>query len=408
MTVGKRMVVVGGGIAGCVTALKLSKLENTVVDIYEKRSRLLNKLPYCHLHVAGALYPDLKIKECEKLFNESLAFAKEFARFMTMRPTIVAYKTSSIYEPSKLIFKLRAIRVLYSKTGSNIFGSVDDFFRVYTRDDMTYFKQHGKFASDKTVHSKYVENFCHVLKNVDDIKYPFVSVMEPGINQTELENNLARLISNRRNINVYTGRMVENINKRGEKWCVNGGEEYDFFINAMGHASSVWFPTHEKEYLEYKSSWLIDISRNTFSNDMMIPEIALIGERGTSNGMIQLTPIRMGEKTTFQVHYMSPDSSIIGMNTADSVTISETIKRTNRAIDQISLMFNIKKTEMECLNVALAGIQRTVSDSHSKRNSEVISYDNYVEIRLVKATGISCVSDTVVDRVSRYDTFSHL
>lgn len=396
----EKFVVIGGGISGCVCSLKLSKFDNVTIDIYEQRENILKSLPYCHLHVAGALYPELTIKECKSLFYESLDFAKEFKQFLNIRPTIIAYKSSSSYDPKQLIYKLHLIRNLYANSDTYIYGAPNEFFRIYTKEDILYYKKHGKLEEYDTIHTRYIETFCSLLKNINDIKYPFISVMEPGINQELLEKSLTELIYSSKKINVYKGTSVEKIEKKEDDWIINGDKRYDYLVNAMGHKSSDWFPVKELEYLEHKSSWLIDISGDCFYDVNSIPEIAVIGERGTTDGMIQLTPIRVDKDVTFQVHYMSYESTIIGINGVNKLTNDDISRRCDVAKNNMVKIFNIDSCKIKSLDIALDGVQRTLYDKN-KRNSEVILNDKYAEIRLIKATGICNISNKLYDYLSK-------
>ena len=396
----KKIVVIGGGISGCVCSLKLSKFYNVTIDIYEQREDILKSLPYCHLHVAGALYPELTIKECKSLFYESLEFAKEFKQFLNIRPTIIAYKSSSSYNPTQLIYKLHLIREIYAEIGTYIYGPPTEFFRIYTKEDILHYKTHGKLDEYDNIHTRYIETFCSLLKNINDIKYPFISVMEPGINQELLEKSLTELIYSSKNINIYKNTSVEKIEKKDDDWIINDDKRYDYLVNTMGYKSSDWFPVKETEYLEHKSSWLMDISRECFYDVNSIPEIAVIGERGTTDGMIQLTPIRVDKDITFQVHYMSYESTIIGRNGINKLTNNDISKRCEVAKNNIVKTFNIDGHKIKSHDIALDGVQRTLHYKN-KRNSEVIINDKYAEIRLIKATGICHVSNQLYNYLSK-------
>lgn len=426
------IAIIGGGISGCVTALTLLKStdlgkDNIKISLFEKRKQILKSLPYCHLHVSGVLYPDLSLSDCEQLFHESIQFAKEYKNFINIRPLIVAYKSSSKYTPASLILKLQFIRLVYSKfNAKNIFGCPTDYFHIYTREDMLFFKKNGRLPKNcYNSHTLHVENFCNLIKNIDDIQYPFISVIEPGINQMSLETHLIELLHQTKNITIHTNTEITSVNKNVAEnyWTINHtSTKYDYIINSTGSHSSQLFSSSNKEYLELKSSWLIQLSLSSFLHTSSIPEIAVIGERGTDNGMIQLTPINYLPKCsdsrsqTFQIHYMSPKSSIIKLLTTNHNSINkiivkdflhnwesllnqkETANRTTAASKHILETFNIHNDQIKPLNISMAGIQRTVSSSHSTRHSNVVLLPDYCEIQLIKATGIS----KIANKISKY------
>ena len=78
------VAIVGGGIGGCMAAIKLITNRipisdaDTSIQLFEKRDKLLSGLPFCHLHSGGFLYPMINIEECIELLNHSLEFATFF------------------------------------------------------------------------------------------------------------------------------------------------------------------------------------------------------------------------------------------------------------------------------------------------------------------------------------------
>ena len=57
---GKKIAVVGGGIAGSTIAMKLSQhTTNYEVCLFESGSSLVNGPPMCHLHAGGNLYREI-------------------------------------------------------------------------------------------------------------------------------------------------------------------------------------------------------------------------------------------------------------------------------------------------------------------------------------------------------------
>lgn len=422
-----KIAIIGGGLAGCVTAIKLAKLKNVEIDIYEKRNTILNSLPYCHLHLGGFLYPELSLKECEKLFSESLTFISDFHKYINQRPTIIAYKSKSDFCPKKLLVKTAFIKILYTKYKSKLqsygFPNPEYFYSIYTREDIEYFKTFGKFKKEQ-INDKYTEYFCQSLNDIDDIKYPFICVWEPGIDQTSLENQLSRIINNSNNINIHYNTKLSKVhlifNKETKDWNILFNK-YNYLINASGHDSRNLFKCDQNEFLEMKCSWLINVP---FSNKF-IPEVALIGPRGTENGLIQLTPIineNINENTNenimlFQIHYMSNESSIINKihntinNTIQNDTEYKNIfkcidekelnNRLQKTINYIHKTFNNFKNYTIPQHFSICGIQRTVSDNHSFRNSNIIfNNENYMcEIRLIKAIGISYISNHIFNQI---------
>jgi hypothetical protein len=432
----RHVAVIGGGIAGCLSALELSRLPEVEVDLYERKSALLGGSPYCHLHAGGFLYPDLSIADCEKLLHDSLAFARRFAPFLCQRPTIVAYNAQSKYLASVLPFRGRALQLAYrcwseSNEGNLPLGKVETYFATYQREDVIYFYQHGCLPDSdepaKQLHKPFVESFINQLSDIDSIKYPFISVWEPGIKQNLLEWDLQQTIESQPNIKVYLNNRAQlDTQTHSSKVTVNE-REYDYLVNACGGMHRELLDNSPPEHLELKSAWII--YNNAFavgvSDYQQLPEIAIVGERGTFNGLLQITPI---EKYTFQLHYMAADSTIIygsgigigsgigskrGSSVADafdethkqyihktinndSLPIPDYLQRSNRAIQQASMFFPLL-CESEPLD-ALWGIQRTVGNNSSKRTSQVVTCTEkqIADVQLVKATSVVTVVEQLV------------
>lgn len=374
----KKIAIIGGGISGVTSALKLANDKNNEIHLYEKRSYLLKGPPYCHLHAGGILYPEISIKDAQELLSNSLEFANYFWDCLDYRPTIVAYRSSSSYSPSELLFKCKANKISYQFSNTTLFGKVDNFYAVYTKEDMIHYKIYGTLPHSDDIgrkyHDSYVKYFCKFLDDVNSIKYPFVSVCEPGINQKKVEEKLLRDIYHFDNIKVFTNKSV----------TLNELNDYNTIVNASGN--NIFDNTFDNEKYEFKSSWIIK-SALTVDN---LPEIAIIGERETENGMIQLTPIQPG---VFQVHCMSKDSTIIDTYTSCRkvyLTRDEIEKRGNVAIRELSKLFSI--LIMSKVDSACPGLQRIPYDSKSKRISQIkYTYrDNkqLIDIQTLKACSV--------------------
>ena len=224
----RRIAIIGGGISGITSALKFAKDKNNVVHIFEKRSCILNGPPYCHLHAGGILYPEISLNDAQSLLEDSILFANRFPDCLNYRPTIVAYKSESTYSPSKLLFKCKVNKISYQYNKLHPFGKVENFYAIYNREDIMYYKQNGKLPESNDIfrnfHDPYVEHFCKLLEDIDSIKYPFVSVCEPGINQEKVEKVLSDELKTYKNIELFLNKEVQ----------LSQLDEYNTIINASG------------------------------------------------------------------------------------------------------------------------------------------------------------------------------
>lgn len=361
-----KIAIIGGGISGVTCAIKLAENKNNKIDLYEMRDYLLKGPPYCHLHAGGILYPEISLTDAQELLNDSIEFAKYFKDdCLETRPTIVAYRSNSNYCPSKLVFKCKVNKLRYCFSNARPFGKVENFYAMYTREDIIYYKKIGKFKEGvgREYHNIYVEQFCKLLDDINSIKYPIVSVSEPGIKQEMVEGKLLNQLKQKKNIRVI-------LNKN-----INLSELNNYNYKKIINASGTNLFNNKKEMYEFKSSWLI----NSNLNNVILPEIAIIGERDTNLGMIQFTPLN--KKGIFQIHCMRDDSTIIKNNI--NLTKEEIEKRTNVAIKEISKIFSIFRTSK--IEGACPGIQRM---PYHNRISKIECINKYIDIKLLKATSI--------------------
>jgi hypothetical protein len=373
----RKIAIIGGGISGVTSAIKLAKNKQNEIHLYEKRDYLLKGPPYCHLHAGGILYPEISIKDAQELLDNSLEFANYFRDCLEYRPTIVAYRSNSSYSPSELLFKCKANKINYQFRNIRVIGNVENFYAVYTKEDMIHCKIYGILPHSDDIgrkyHDSYVIHFCKLLDDINSIKYPFVSVCEPGINQTKVEEKLLNELNQYHNIKVFTNKLV----------TLNELNNYNTIVNASGHNI---FDNQSNEKYEFKSSWIVSSSLITDN----LPEIAIIGERETENGMIQLTPINKG---VFQIHCMRKDSTIIDTYTYSKQIVlnkDEIEKRGNVAIREVSKLFSI--LIMSKVKDACYGLQRIPYESKSKRTSNIVYFykDNkvFIDIRTLKACSV--------------------
>lgn len=378
----KKVAIIGGGISGIVSAIKFAKDKNNIVHVFEKRNCILRGPPYCHLHAGGILYPEISIGDAQSLFDDSILFANKFYNCLEYRPTIVAYKSDSSYSPNKLLFKCKVNKVNYQFNKVRPFGKVDNFYASYSREDVVYFKQNGNLPDSDDIgrkfHDSYVKNFCKLINDIDSIKYPFVSVCEPGINQEKVEEVLDSELKLYKNLSIHLNKEVH----------IDELDGYNIIINASGKNLF----NNKNEMYEFKSSWVIKSPLVLHK----FPEIAIIGERGTDNGMIQLTPLTDGK---FQVHCMRSDSTIIDTFT-DSyfkyVELNEfdINERTKVAISQISKYFPI--FAMSYPDKACPGVQRIIGDKSQRTSQIKVKTElnkKYIDIITLKAGSIISLMD---------------
>ncbi len=388
----KKVVIIGGGISGCISGIKLAQDKTNTVHIIESKPHLLGGSPYCHLHAGGILYPEISQEDAYILLDESILFAKRFKNCLNHRPIIVAYKSISNYCPNSLLSKCQLNKLRYESYSVHPYCRAEDYYASYTREDLLYYKKNKRLpeipeSSPKAIgrkyHDEYMLSFCEYLKDIDSIKYPLISVCEPGIDKDKVEQQISTEIQSLDNITISLNTVCD----------INNLNEYNVIVNASGRALLNNFENDkndEKPVYEYKSSFVI---KNEFVT-MKMAEIAIIGERDTESGMVQITPMSDSE---FQIHSMRKESTIIetfvgGFPSPSSygLTKCDINERTQVAINEIGkYLYGFERSEV---SGACPGVQRINGGDKLKRTSAItIKREEdkiYVDILTLKAGSI--------------------
>jgi hypothetical protein len=400
----KHIAIVGGGIAGTLAALKLSKVKGSYVDLYEQNNGILQGPPYCHLHAGGFLYPEISSKDSQALFKHALDFAMSFPDHIVKRPSVIAYRSCSNFSTSKLIYKCKTIRYQYACSNESPFGNPELFYAIYNLEDFQHVKEYGCLPNSddpaRVYHDPYVLQFCKLLDDANAIKFPFVSVCEPGINKKSLEACLREEVS-RSNISLVLNHHVRSLSKSKVD-----DQVYDIIVNATGYQCSELVPATTNEIIEKKSSWYI---RSSLCNTNL-PEIAIIGERSSNNGMVQISPVP-NDSYLFQVHCMTNDSTVIqkwdgkGHGPITRIMpLTEIETRGNVAVSIMSDLFSAFNDSVvnKVRSIELCGIQRIACDDINNRVSSLVQENGYFEIRLVKAMSAESIGTQLQHKVVEF------
>ncbi len=421
--------IVGGGVSGAVTALQLSDLEiNNIV--FEKKENLVSGPPFCHLHAGGNLYPEIPLKECKTLLKQSIEMARMFPDSIDKRPTFIAIPTTEKYSVKFIVGRLKKLKEYYreliSEDAKNqILGSADEYFKVYTKEEISQLAKTP--TKEKPITSgEWMRNAIEIV-DTSKLKTPIILVQEYGWNFFRLaaQSNLA--LEESENCTLRTGTTITSIEDVRDKnhdynWLVHTDKEtfeIDYLVNSAGYKNAELeddLNIHEDKHVEFKASYIAQWK----SPHGLIPEIIIHGERGTPNGMVQLTPYC---ENYYQIHGMTKDvtlfdGGLIRLNDKNSkVNFNSIIQkrlefgwqesdinaRTKRAINSVSKYIPAFK-DATIGGPPLFGAQQIPGKNPDLRVGEVsFPYDNYARTEIVKASSALTVANQIINNINGKD-----
>jgi hypothetical protein len=308
--------IIGGGVSGSVIALKLAELGMDSV-LFEQEDSLVNGPPFCHLHAGGNLYPDISDNECRLLMKQSIEMAKMFPQSIDERPTFFSVPKAAKYEPSTIEARLNMLVSYYKELIKNdasneIINTPETYFKKYSREDLTTLLQEPSVKQPQTV-DEWMRNTLNVI-DVDKLKTPVFMVQEYGWNMFRLAAQAQLGLTESNNCSLKLNTKVEKIidvkdQELAYNWEIlaNGvSHKVKYLVNACGFRTA-----NIDAALQVKSERLIEFKAAYVSKwdhlEEAIPELIFHGERGTPNGMAQLTPYC---DNYFQIHGMTTDITL--------------------------------------------------------------------------------------------------
>lgn len=317
----KKVAVVGAGVAGSTIALRLAEL-GIDTTLIEKGPSLVNGPPFCHLHAGGNLYREISDQQCLTLLQQSIDTTKVYAQSINVRPTVLAVPTSDPSEPLDLLPRLEKLRtqyqVLVDQDASNeVLGKPADYFRLYDRAEIEAIGQRP-LPEQAQCDEDWLVAFAKQV-NLDTIKFPLVVVQEYGLSAFRWAAIANLAIDRLPSCHLQTHTSVVDIRRSetGKGWqiitkpasrnlesTVNQDvqvTEYDYVVNACGFKSGElddMIKAKRQRMVEFKASFVTHWPEC----QGLWPEIVFHGQRGTPQGMAQLTPYPGGY---FQLHGMT-------------------------------------------------------------------------------------------------------
>ncbi|WP_084883040.1 FAD-dependent oxidoreductase [Vibrio sp. qd031] len=408
--------IIGGGVAGATTALHLSEQGYNVV-LVEKNESLVSGPPICHLHAGGNLYREISDQQCIELLRDSIESVKLYPHTINRRPTVIATPKHDQHDPQSLLPRLQQVQQHYRQLidldpSNKVLGEPEDYFTVYTKQQLLALKEQQQPERPTTIEQWLIPFAQHV--DLDSLRYPVIIVQEYGWSVFRLSAQAELALNIEPKCQLQLSSKVTHIEftpHQKKPWAIsidsNGQTQQlhvDYLVNACGFRSGSLdnlANIKRTRLVEFKAAYVA----NWVDNDLQWPEVIFHGQRGTPQGMAQLTPYG---KHVYQLHGMTEDITLFKhglvisgndsqpqlptslLNKIDKGWSEEVIaRRTQSAINHIA-QYIPSFTSASLGGKPLYGAQQIPGDDVSLRATSVwFGEQNYACIETVKAS--SCL-----------------
>ena len=446
----KRVGILGGGTAGATIAIRLAAL-GLETYVFEKNKSLIDGPPMCHLHAGGNLYREIPDEDCVALLKQCIDILRLYPYTIDVRPTVFAVPTRDEGLPEDLLPRLDiltdAYRELIAEDANNkVLGEPENYYQLYSHEQLIALSEREQVTVPRSVD----EWMIPVAKYLDlnKVKFPLIVVQEYGWNIFRLAASAQLALADYEHAHVFTDTQVKqvmpvdcencsNADHHVTKWRIDYQQaassknklvtetiEVDYLINACGFRTGViddMVGVKVTRMVEFKSSYI------THWDDTggQIPEIIVYGNRGTPEGMAQLTPYPGGY---FQIHGMSKfitlfDDGLVASskNSAQPKLPPQYVHyiedgwdkaplqaRSQQAIDYVAEFvptFHSART----VGNALYGGQQIPGQDDTLRVADVSLYSNirYARAENVKASSTLIAADQIVDELTELGLIAH-
>ncbi|MBF2720813.1 FAD-dependent oxidoreductase [Psychrobacter sp. NG254] len=442
----KRVGILGGGTAGATIAIRLAAL-GLETHLFEKKKSLIDGPPMCHLHAGGNLYREIPDEDCVALLKQCIDILRLYPYTIDVRPTVFAVPTRDEGLPEDLLPRLdiltEAYRELIEQDSNNkVLGDPEDYYQLYSHEQLIELSEREQVAVPSTVDEWMIPVARYL--DLNKVKFPLIVVQEYGWNIFRLAASAQLALKEYDHAHVFTDTTVQkvvpvdcenctNADHHVTKWRIDYQQanasqtesvEVDYLVNACGFRTGViddMVGVEVTRMVEFKSSYV------THWGDAggQIPEIIVYGQRGTPEGMAQLTPYPGGY---FQIHGMSKAITLFNDGLVASNTDSAQPKlpqqyvhyiedgwdkaplqaRSQQAIEYIAEFvptFNSART----VGNALYGGQQIPGQDDTLRVADVSLYSNirYARAENVKASSTLIAADQIVNELTELGLISN-
>ncbi|WP_375748456.1 FAD-dependent oxidoreductase [Vibrio sp. HN007] len=414
------IAVIGGGIAGSTTALHLAE-QGYKVTLIEQGSGLVSGPPICHLHAGGNLYREISQQQCLDLLKQSIETVRLYPHALNVRPTVIATPITDSGNPTDLLPRLEIVKQTYQELvahdkNNNVLGQPEEYYKLYSQEDLQQLA-----ALTQPEHPTTIDDWLIPFAKkaqLDKLKYPVVVVQEFGLSVFRLAASVTMTLEAHPNCRLLTSSHLDEANFTHSHSPVHSKKQWNIVFTDINNSKHLLKADYLVNACGYKSGTIDDVTRQPQKRlvefksafvtrwpdcDMKWPEVIFHGERGTPEGMAQLTPYPDGY---FQLHGMTEDITLFkdGLSSSDDASSQpklpleleqkirsgwpESIQthRTSLAIQHLSRFVPTFSTAYEA-GKPLYGAQQIPGDDPSLRAVDVsFTLNNYARVEIVKAS----------------------
>jgi hypothetical protein len=423
-----KIAIIGGGVAGSTIALRFAEL-GLDTTLIEKGPSLVNGPPICHLHAGGNLYREISDEQCLTLLKQSIDTVKVYPHSINIRPTVIALPKTDKGQPEGLLPRLEKLRVKYRELvaediRNKVLGEPDDYFRFYSRAEINALVN-KPLPNKATQDSDWLISFAqHV--DLENLKFPVLLVQEYGWSAFRLAAIASLAIERLPSCHLQTSSQVVAITQQENEsgWQVSTQDQkstsinhqyFDYVINACGFKSGEiddMVSAKRQRMVEFKAAYVAHWPQC----QGLWPEIVFYGERGTPQGMAQLTPYPDGY---FQLHGMTQDITLFDQGLVASSGQSAQPQLAARFIDKIDkqwpeqlvnnrtlgsiehiAQFIPAFTQAEAAAKPLFGAQQIPGEDPDLRTADVSFHGkHYARTEIVKASSALAAADAILENL---------
>lgn len=423
-----KIAIIGGGVAGSTIALRFAEL-GIDTTLIEKGQSLVNGPPFCHLHAGGNLYREISEQQCLTLLEQSIDTIKVYPHSINYRPTIIALPKTDQGEVIDFLPRLKKLSERYAELvmqdcSNRVLGDPEQYFLLFERKTLERLSKR-----ELPTHAKSNEDWLVAFAkqvDLDKLKFPVLLVQEYGWSAFRLAAIATLAIEKLSCCHLKLNSQVVNITQLvdTEKWRVsyndglNGCQnetDFDYIINACGFKSGEiddMLQAKRKRMVEFKAAYVAHWPQC----QGLWPEVVFYGERGTPNGMAQLTPYQNGY---FQLHGMTQDITLFetglvssGEQSAQPILSERFIKKidqqwplaliNDRTLGSIEHLarFITNFSQASVAAKPLFGAQQIPGDDATLRATDVSFYGkHYARTEIVKASSALAAADAILQNL---------